>query len=370
MERFDLSELQPGTEGSGAVCLRERQERQTRDGKPYLVLTVGNSTGQCGARVWSESLPEWEGIERGDALGIGGLVKPGYRGGDPELEIRSVTRLPAGHPVRLELNPVCPIPREELRRRLDELMDSIRRSEARRLLEVVLESEEVGYERYLTAPAAKANHHAYIGGLAEHSLEVCQLALGMAEAEAYAGLVDRDAIIVGALIHDLGKLGEYEWEGTPIGISRQGRLRSHISRGAEMVACALTESCSLRAGTVLWSDYEHVRHVIESHHGQLEWGSPTPPRTLEAMLIHVADLASARLRAMADDLSSAARDEQHWVDPVAWKREPVWDLPAAIGAETEQRRLRVKPDPEPLPWDDDEGETRVLWFPLPGGDDE
>lgn len=367
MERYDLSHLEPGREGRGAVCLRERQERQTRDGKSYLVLTLGNATGQCGARIWSEHLPEWEGVRAGDALEINARIRAGYRGGDPELEILSVTPLPDDHPVRLELNPVCPVPRGELRSRLDDLIHSIRRTEARRLIEVVLESEWVGYERFLTAPAAKHNHHAYLHGLGEHSIEVAEMALGLAGTRAYSELIDRDAIVAGSLLHDVGKVEEYEWEGTPIGISRRGRLRSHVSRGAEIVACAVQDTYSLRAGTVSAADVLHVQHVIESHHGQREWGAPTPPRTLEAMLIHIADLASSRLRAMADDLASADADEQHWVDPTGWKREPIWHLSAALRAEALQRRSVAKADPDPLPWDE---ETRALWFPLPGGDDE
>jgi len=368
MQRFDLSNLQPGTEGKGAICLRERQDRQTRDGKPYLVLKVGNATGQSDARVWAEGLSAWEGIASGDALHIHARVKTGFRGGEPELEILSATPLPPDHPVRLELNPVCSIPREELRMRLHDLMYSIRRGSARWLLKYVLESDAVGYERYLTAPAAKMHHHAYIGGLAEHSLEVAYMALALADNEPYECLIDRDSVIAGAIVHDLGKLIEYEYEGTPIGISRRGRLRSHVSQGSEIVTWAMADTFALKTGMVLRSDYEHVCHVIESHHGQLEWGAPTPPRTLEAMLIHVADLASARLRPMADGLADGKRDAHHWAEPAGWKREPVWHLRAAIEAEAQKRTQLAEADLEPLPWESDY--TQVLRLTHRGGDDE
>jgi 3'-5' exoribonuclease len=378
MERFDFGDLQPGRESRGAVCLRERQERQTRDGKPYLVLTVGNATGQCSARVWSEHLPAWDGIGAGDAADIHARIKPGYRGGEPELEILSVAPLAPDHPVRLELNPLCPIPQEELRDRLKALLDRIERWDARYLAEIILESEDVGYDRFLSAPAAKSHHHAYVGGLAEHSIEVAEIALALADSKAYAQQIDRDAVIVGALFHDIGKLAEYEWEGRPIGISRAGRLRCHITRGAEIITRAVSDRGSLRSGTVLRTDYEHLLHIVASHHGRPEWGAQVPPRTLEAMLIHLADLASSRLRATADDLVSAEADAEHWVDPVGWKREPVWNLKTAIEAEVARRaEEKTVAAPAPLPWDDPlpwdlptTQETHALSFVLPEVGDE
>jgi len=351
MERFDLSDLQPGREGRGAVCLRERQERQTRDGKPYLAITVGNASGQCSARIWSEHVPDWNGIGAGDAAQIHARIKPGYRGGEPELEILSVAPLPADHPVRLELNPLCPVPRDELRQRLDALLNALSRWEVRHLITVVLESEDVGYDRYLSAPAARSIHHAYIGGLAEHSIEVAEIALMLAGATAYRGMIDHDSLIAGSLLHDIGKIEEYEWEGKPIGIARPGYLRSHITRGAEIITRAVHNHCSLKAGTVLRSDYEHLLHVVASHHGRPEWGAQVPPRTLEAILIHIADLASSRMRAAVDDLGSAEPDAEHWVDPAGWRKEPIWHLSAAIAADVAQKAAAKEPQ-TPHPWDD------------------
>ena len=368
MQRFDFTGLAPGSERRGAACVRSREARETKGGKEYLVLELGNATGAASARIWSESLPEWEDIPAGAAVDLHARVQAGWRGGAPELSVVSVKQLPDDHEVRLELNPHSPVSREELEARLTGLVESIRRPQARQLLDLVFDC--LGRERFATAPAAVSHHHAYIGGLLEHSVEVAELAVAMASAERYASLIDRDMTIVGALLHDLGKLESYQWEGVPIRISRAGRLRSHVTRGAEIVAVAVSNGWAIESGAVSQADVDLLRHVIESHHGQSEWGSPTPPRCLEATVIHLADLASARLRAMADDLESAPADEEHWVDPPGWGRGPVWDFRStAAEAEAAARsapRLKMLSRSQPAGL---EGETAAYLFPPKGGDD-
>lgn len=373
MQRFDFEEMRPGDDRQGAACVRAREARRTKAGKEYLVVELGNATGSATGRIWAESLGEWEEIPAGAAVHVHAHVQAGWRGGGPELSVVSVRRLPEDHEVRLELNPHCPIPAEDLRQRMEGLVSNIHRPEARRLLDFVLDS--VGRERFMTAPAAISHHHNYIRGLWEHSVEVAELALALASSERYAPLVDRDALVVSALLHDVGKPDCFDWEGVPIRISRAGRLRSHVTRGAEIVSVAVANAWALESGAVSEADVELVRHVIESHHGQVEWGSPTPPRCLEALIIHLADLASARTRSLADDLDSAQADEAHWVDPPGWGRAPVWDFRSAVApADRDEPADHVDPS-EDLPprWEQSgqsEGETAAYLIPSRGGHDE
>lgn len=347
MQRFDFNDLVAGSERRGAACVRAREARTTKDDKPYLVLELGNASGAASARVWSEELAAWEGIDAGSAVALRARVQTGYRGGAPELSIVEVERLGDDHPVRLELNPWCPVPRERLEERFDSLIASITRPEVRRLVEVVL--DHVGRESYFTAPAAVKHHHSYCGGLAEHSIETAEIAAAIAGTERYADLVDRDATIASAIVHDVGKTESYAWQGVPIRISSRGRLRSHVTRGAAIVETAVYNRWEIEAGTVSERDLLLVTHVIESHHGTAEWGSPTPPRSLEATIVHHADLVSARLRAAADDLASAPADEEGWIVPTGWKRSPLWAF---------------RQDPERAP---DDGETAAIFFPIRGG---
>ena len=367
MQRFELSNLVPGQERVGAVCVRSRQERETRGGKPYLVLELANLTGATTARIWSERLTDWEGITPGDGVDIRARVQPGWNGGQPELEVLEMSRLPDYDPIRLELNPRVTESRDALEERFDRLVQSIERPEARCLVARVTHS--VGRDRYFTSPAAKMHHHNAIGGLALHSIEVAELALAMAGVEPFIGLVDRDALVVGSLLHDIGKTIEMDWEGVPIDYSRAGQLRSHICRGVEIVTLAV--QWALEAGSVSRLDVEHLKHVIHSHHGQAEWGAPTPPRTVEATIIHHGDLVSARLRPLADRLMSAPADAQHWIDPTDWKQKPLWAFARARAEEADA--FGSDPPPvEPPPWDAPapwEGETAVHIIPANGGPD-
>lgn len=169
----------------------------------------------------------------------------------------------------------------------------------------------VGWETYATAPGAKGHHHAYIYGLLEHSVEVAELALGIAHRSRYREHVDLDAVIVGALLHDLGKVNVYRWRcertGKParIDISRWGRLADHVRTGPMLVQGGRRQAADGTQGRrVPWIDVRHLVHVMASHHGTLEWGSPTPPSTVEAQIIHQADNASAKVRSLADVLET------------------------------------------------------------------
>jgi 3'-5' exoribonuclease len=196
---------------------------------------------------------------------------------------------------------------------------------ARDLLDAVI--DKVGQDDYSTAPAAQGHHHAYLRGLVEHSIEVGEIACRIAETEPYGSHIDRNALIVGALLHDVGKVHEYCWQGEPIRFSPEGRLRSHISRGPEIVALATaTNRNDLVDAGLNPRVIEVVQHIQESHHGLREWGSPVEPCTLEAVIVHIADLASARLRSMLDDLQSGMPNDAGWVMPPGFRKRPVLTL--------------------------------------------
>lgn len=330
-ERLALQDVRIGHTLSGVACVRVKQLGQTRAGDPYLTIGLATRSGAITGKVWKEQIHQWEQIEIGSPVLVSGTVKAGYRGGPPEFDCASVSLLPTPHPVQLELNPVCPIPLPELEARYTALLEQASMA-TQELVTVVIDS--VGRDDFWTAPAAKQMHHAYIHGLAEHSIEVAEFALRLAEADAYGAFLDRDAIIAGALLHDLAKVREYVWCGAPIDISPFGRLRHHTSVGPELVSLAVTVHAErLKAAGVRVADVEHVQHVQESHHGKPEWGSAVEPATAEAVIIHHADMVSARMRGVVDDLLSAPPDGAGWVVPSGWKRRPILTRrPAALHA--------------------------------------
>lgn len=319
--RMQLQPLEAGRAVAGAVCLRRKTPGVTKAGQPYLTVEVGNATGTVAAKVWSESVGAWEGVEVGAPMHIEGRLTAGWRGGPPELQVTRLEPLTKPHPVQLEVNPLCPVPLPELRARFRHLLGYVSTAAAA-LIEVVL--EHVGPERWWTAPAAKSHHHACVSGLAWHSVEVAECSLALARATGANNRIDVDALVVGALLHDVGKVAEYVWEGLPIDLSRQALIDYHTASGGVMVMIAVERNrARLAAAGVTESLIQHLVHVQLSHHGEAAHGSPVPPRTIEALLIHHADLASARVRSLLDDMAAGQPDADGWVTPSGYGRKPV-----------------------------------------------
>ena len=324
VERMDLRPLEAGRTVAGAVCLRRKVAGTTRDGKSFLTVEVGNSTGSVSAKIWSEGVGAWDGLEPGAPVHIAGRLKEGWKGGAAELVVTSVGPLPTPHPIQLELNPIAPVPLVELTARFDHLVGYLS-SAGETLLRVVL--RHVGEENYWTAPAARGYHHACVRGLVWHSTEVAECSLALARATGAGDMIDVDALVVGALLHDVAKVHEYQWRGVPIDVSRHGLLTYHTSNGGVITMLAAERARDeLASAGVTQQAIEHLVHVQLSHHGVPEFGSPVEPRTLEALLIHHADNASAKVRAMLDDVGSAPADADGWVAPAGWNRKPVLHL--------------------------------------------
>jgi 3'-5' exoribonuclease len=207
--------------------------------------------------------------------------------GEEEIDFRQL--IPASSRSTQELE-------EELDMRLAELQDIQLGNLLREWFE-----EPTFRELFATAPAAKQIHHARLGGLLEHSLEV--VTLGLVMARLYGA--NQAMVTAGALLHDVGKIYEYSWFPV-LDLTDQGRLLGHITIGYQL----LQERGKYLNGEKLL----HLGHIILSHHGEIEYGSPVRPQTLEAMIVHEADLASGRLRAAADALDQG---EELWT---SWQK--------------------------------------------------
>lgn len=326
MKRLDLANLVPGDELSGAACVAGRTERSTRGGKPYLDLTLRNATGQQQVRIWSDAMPAWAHISVGDAVQVGGVVESGWKD-QPELRVNLVERLADDHPVRAEMNPISPVPLEELDRRLTAILDAIDRPKARRLVEAVLDRYA---DAYRTAPAAIGHHHAWLHGLLTHHVETAEACLALAGNPLTAPLIDKSLLLASALLHDLGKTACYSWSG-PISISATGLGRSHITVGQELIRRVADPL--LEAGEVSAADVQHLMHCVESHHGRLDWGSPTEPASAEAHLLHLADLVSARIRPLVDRAAIQPVGTDHWVRSSVWRERPFYLHRSALASE-------------------------------------
>ncbi len=334
-----------GTVVEGVACLRAKQPKQDRNGGTYLVVDIGHREGSARLKIWASDAPQWADLNDGDALCLSLLGKPARGDWPPEWSVRSVQKLPADHPIRDDLLPPCPIPEADLTARWAALCTELS-PPAQTLLDVVL--QHVGEDRYRRAAAAERMHHAVAPhGLWWHSIEVGEAALGLARSiGTYVDALSVDVLVLGALLHDVGKVLEYDvLAGVGIRRAAIAHARYHTTLGIQLVTEAVTlgRDTLEAAGTPRWL-VDAVLHVIESHHAMKEWGSPTAPASREAWLLHLADMASAKLNALSDDLATAMpMDDDGWCRPTDSRHPPLQRFDGIAGA------LRAMPATSTVP---------------------
>ncbi|HEX7123144.1 MAG TPA: HD domain-containing protein [Gemmatimonadaceae bacterium] len=307
---LDWTQVKKGDDVTSAFVLIEKNRKSGKNGD-FLIIRLVNERGQrLTGKVWSEKLEAFDVYDVGDALMISGKVEPGWPPDEnppPELKVVSFEKIEGPHPVRDAMNPVYDGDIAEIERDLDATIAAIQDPGYRRFAEIVFSGETRA--RYLKAPAATHNHHNYIGGLAEHTREVKDFALQAADAPGIAPYVNRDLVTLGALVHDLGKLDEYVWEGVPIDKAPRGRLYNHMISGPLRVAeLYRAHQMELAELGFTQDDLDHVIHIIASHHGKLEWGANVEPVTIAAQCVHQGDLMSAAIRGMTNTLNELTPD--------------------------------------------------------------
>ena len=285
----------------GCYCVVDVQSLTTRHQKPYLKLQLTDCFGPIEARVWEDA-------SRIETIALPGAFV-GVRGRVEIFNGMRQIRVERLDPVRVEIDdldlfmPRSPRDPIAMARELDELIYSVQDKPLRSLLLRLLGAETATGRAFRRAPAAKFNHHAYVGGLLEHTLSVTKIA--DSSARHYGAEVDRDLLITGALLHDLGKIDEIGLEaGFPY--TPRGKLLGHILIGLERVAFEGREIEDLSPQRL-----DLVLHLIASHQGKYEWQSPREPRILEAVLLHHADDLDAKMQ-LALDLTRGV--DTGWTD--------------------------------------------------------
>jgi 3'-5' exoribonuclease len=280
----------------------EARRSEAKNNKPYLRMTLGDSTGTIDAFVWDE-VERWEPVCVVDTVvGVRGRV--GSFQDRLQLKVHSVDALRTDAGDLELLLPASPRPRAEMERELDALVGSVRDPGLRRLLQRCLgRGTELG-RRYRVHPAAKRNHHGYVAGLLEHSLSVAGACDRLAEHYRAQGTeLDRDLLVTAALLHDIGKVRELR--GPPAsGYTTEGRLLGHIVMGIQMVGAEAETVQELPEDRLLL-----LQHLIASHQGRPEWDSPRTPQTVEALVLHYADDLDAKMNAAGQLLSGVPAGE-------------------------------------------------------------
>jgi 3'-5' exoribonuclease len=288
-----------------------KQQRMTRQNKPYLNLILGDKTGQMEGRVWelNDSRIARE-FDRGDTVKVRGCVSRF----DDRCQIK-VDQLRKALPDEADKSDLLPSTTFDIAKLWEQLqagIDSVANPDLRRLLNAVLADPAIA-QAYREAPAARQLHHAWLGGLLEHVVSLLGLAEGVA---AHYPILDRDLLLTGVILHDIGKIRELSWS-TGFDYTVEGMLLGHIQMGVDLVekTIAALPGFPERLRTL-------VLHLILSHHGKLEFGSPKLPMIAEALALNFVDDFDAKMMAVQQEFEKSAR-EGRAADELTGK---VWSL--------------------------------------------
>jgi 3'-5' exoribonuclease len=295
-----LRDVAPGARLQGEpFLLSDLAVEIGRNGRPYLAFTVQDRTGRLAGRWTALDSDLVDDLDAGAGVRVTGVIVE--RQGTRTIEAEAL----AAHELAdwNDYLPASPRPRAEMEAELRARIRALRTPLGELAAAVALEPEFLA--RFLRAPAARQLHHACIGGLAEHTLAVAALC------EVYAARypqADRDLLLAAALLHDAGKIYEYSAEPS-FAHTLEGRLVGHIVLIAARVSAAVAARGDVPAALRV-----RLLHAIIAHHGRLEYGSPVMPATLEAILLHQADVVDSQARGFLDHVAREERRPGAWTD--------------------------------------------------------
>ena len=291
----NVADLVEGQPVDAVYLVRMRSVRTARDGSLYVQMELSDATGVVRSIMWNVPSDVCESFEEGSFVHVRGVLES-YQG-RPQLK---VGRLDVVDPSQVNFADFLPRTERDVDAmwaRLMEIVASVNQFDLRRLLDALFE-DEAFVERFVTASAASSMHHARLGGLLEHTLDVTELALLVCQR--YDGLC-RDLLVAGAIVHDIGKVDEIVCE-AGFRYSTEGRLIGHVVGGASMVDKATSRLDDFPPELLL-----RLKHMILSHHGEYDFGSPKLPMTIEAVALHYVDNLDAKMDAFA----GAVRDDKN-----------------------------------------------------------
>ncbi|MDR2125169.1 MAG: HD domain-containing protein [Desulfovibrio sp.] len=300
-QRF-VEDLKPGDEAADIFVLSAARLSRSKNG-PYWLLEFKDATGSITGKIWSPQSGNYTDLAPGAMVWVKGRV--GSWRDKPDLSVDELRVLDEAEQQALDMALFMPAsqrnPDDMLRELTGLARSTLTHAPWRKLIFALLTDPEIAPALRI-APAAKSLHHAYAGGLLEHTLSVARLCLRIAD---HYPQLDRQALFAGAVCHDLGKLRELS-SGPAVDYTTPGRLIGHIGLFTDML-CGFVRQAGLEEALA-----QHLEHMILSHHGSYEFGAPRLPATAEALALHYADMLDAKLKQVEDALTGI--EEDGWSD--------------------------------------------------------
>ena len=297
-----IKDLEPGAEVKSAFIVARKELRKTKAGAPYLALELADKSGRVDARVWEQANRYKDAFAEKDYVAVSGraeryrdqlqvVVTALRRCGEEEIDVSDFLR-------------VVGTDRSELEGELRLALEEVRNPHLKGLMRAFLDDPEFMQE-FTTAPAAKNYHHPYLGGLLEHTATTVRICRWICEL--YPD-IDQDLLITAAALHDIGKVRELDYD-RAIDFTDAGRFLGHLLLSDEMIRERMAGMPDFPAELAL-----RLRHAVLSHHGELEWGSPKRPKTLEAVVLHHVDNLDAKVNSFREIVERAGNGESSWTD--------------------------------------------------------
>ncbi len=298
MKKRFIDELNEGELVQDVFLVKQSLLKTTKSGNFYLDLTLADRTGTVGAVLWDANRQLHESFAPDDFIMVRATAAE-YKG-RPQLVVSHLKKVEEDKIDLADFLPASERDPKEMLKELHELIAGVQDPPLKALLKAFFEDKEFE-QAFARCPAATKLHHAFLGGLLEHTLGVTRMAL---EVAGHYPHVDRDMLLAGALLHDIGKIDELEYT-RAFNYSDRGMLLGHLTIGASQVEQRAAELKDFPPEKLL-----QLRHLILSHHGKHEYGSPKQPMTVEAVALHYLDNLDAKMQGFKE----AEPVDGNWTD--------------------------------------------------------
>ena len=305
MGRQYINQFSEGESINQVFVANGKQLRPNRQGNPYLQLTLSDKSGSVNAMQWNANQSVYDSFENGDYVIIKGTTQ--LFNGNLQIIVQQLKKADESRVDEADFVTLTNENVGQLIVQLRQFVDSISHPQLQSLCQQYLDSKDI-MEKFSQAPAGVKNHHAYQGGLIHHVVSLMELAESVVQ---HYPEVDRDLVLAGVLLHDLSKTDELAYERS-LEYTDEGQLVGHLVMGVELLGKQI-DQWEANQGTTFPNDIAiQLKHMIVSHHGQYDFGSPKLPMTLEALVLHMIDNLDAKVHQFSHAMDSEANPGDNW----------------------------------------------------------
>jgi len=284
---------------------QQKQLRPNRSGNNYLQVELSDRSGTMSGRMWNAGDAEYRAFNDGDFVHVEGTAQL-YQG-QMQMIVQSICRARPEEIDEGDFMPLSPAEIDKLAVRLGVLLRGVKNPHLRAIAECFLMDDDF-MRRFTRAPAGVKNHHAYIGGLLEHVVSLMEVIIRVADRYPQ---VDPELLLVGALVHDMGKIDELGYD-RGFSYTDEGQLIGHLVMAVSMLERKVAAAEKLTGEAIPEELVLRLKHMIVSHHGEYEYGSPKLPMTLEAVALHLLDNLDAKLHSFGQLIREDPNVDSHW----------------------------------------------------------